>query len=662
MKRWLFPVLVCLIFVASLAPAFAPAKPEPGEPSPTSALPPPEPLPPPPITGEIDRTGYIKGLYISYPALGHADFVNHIKTLLVETELNAVVMDFKGDYGLLTFPTQVALAQQIGADQAPVIRDPQAFMAWFKERGVYTIARLVVFKDDRLANAVPAIAVHDAATGGVWHDQEGMGWVDPHRQEGWRYNAALAAEAAELGFDEVQLDYVRFPTDGAIGRTVFSQPNTPATRVAAITGLLGGVRQELAPRGVKLGADVFGYTAWTPDDLGIGQDIEAIAPYLDVLAPMVYPSTFNSGLPGEDQRYHNAIAYPYEIVQKSTQRSVARAQAANPAIAVRPWIQDFGDYAFDYRDYTPAEIRLQMDGARHGGARGWMLWDPAVRYTREALVTAEPAHLPNPAGRIPVLRYRDFVAPAEAAGGPSAGRTSAAFRQDLQWLLEAGFYPVNLSDLATGGLRAVPAGKRPVVLTFDDSTASQFRWLADGRADPETALGVLLAFNAEHGSDWPLRATFFVNQRAGELGDETFGSSQLALAKLQHLVAWGMEIGVTPIGGVALDTLSDADAQEALGVAGHQLAGWLDGYAAEAVALPGGVPPARPEMLASGSCSRGAYAYAAAVLPHGGLAPSPLSEEFDPYRIPRISVDGGDLADLLQKNAGRGTFYVSGGE
>ncbi len=657
MRRWLFLTLVCLLlFAGSRAPAFAPAQPAPGE---AFISPPPAP---PQITGEIHHTDYIKGLYISYAALSHADFVNHVQDLLEETELNAVVMDFKGDYGLLTFPTQVPLARQIGAAQAPVIQAPQPFLAWFKERRVYTIARIVVFKDDRLANGIPALAVQDAATGGVWHDREGMGWVDPYRQEAWVYTAALAAEAAALGFDEVQLDYVRFPTDGNVGGARFAQTSTYEGRVGAITGLMKTVRQALAPYGVKLGADVFGYTAWTPDDLGIGQHIESLAPYLDVLAPMVYPSTFSAGLPGEAPQYRNAIAHPYEIVQKSTERTVTRALTSNPDIVVRPWLQDFGDYAFDYRTYTPAEIRQQMDGARQGGGRGWMLWDPTIRYTRPALVSAQPAHLPNPAGKVPVLVYRDVVAPGASAPGAGAGRLAAAFRADLQRLLEAGFYPVNLRDLAEDRLRAVPAGKRPVVLTFDDSVASQFRWLADGQVDPNCAVGILLAFHAEHNADWPLRATFFVRQEVGRPGDGLFGNSDLAVAKLQQLMAWGMEVDTLPIGGSRLNTLTDAEVQTALGLASQQLAGWLDGYTASAVALPEGALPANAPLLSAGVHEGVTYTYAAAVLPAGGLAPSPLAAKFAPLRIPRIPVTDTTLDELLAQGARRGTFYVSGGE
>ncbi len=362
MQRWSFRLLIAgLLFLTSAVTAFAPQQPAPGE-----VL-----LPHPEAVGKADRTGYIKGMYVSYSAMGSADFVQHVQDLLENTELNAVVFDFKGDHGLLSFPSQVPMASTIGATQAPVVRDSAAFLSWFQQHDIYTIARIVTFKDDLLAEARPDWAVIDVTTGQVWHDQEGMGWVDPFSQGSWHYNAALAAEAARLGFDEVQFDYVRFPTDGNVGNTVFSLANDEENRTAAITGFLDLARQAIKPLGARLSIDIFGYTAWVTDDLGIGQRLEALAPHVDVLAPMVYPSTYSAGLPGESDQYGNAIAYPYDIVHLSTQRTLARAREVNPAIQVRPWLQDFQDYAFDGRVYTPNEIRLQMDGAREaGGAAG----------------------------------------------------------------------------------------------------------------------------------------------------------------------------------------------------------------------------------------------------------------------------------------------------
>ena len=206
-----------------------------------------------PVTTEVDGTGYAKGIYVSYGAMGDADFQAHVKGLLETTELNAVVMDFKGDRGYLSFPSDVPLAQEIGATAFPTVKDPAEFLKWYKDRDVYLIARIVTFKDNLVTKAYPGWAVTDAATGGVWKDAEGMGWIDPNLHAGWDYNIALAQEAARMGFDEVQFDYVRFPTDGAIGRATFALPNTEEQRVAAITGFLKRAQEAVKPLGREAG-------------------------------------------------------------------------------------------------------------------------------------------------------------------------------------------------------------------------------------------------------------------------------------------------------------------------------------------------------------------------------------------------------------------------
>ncbi len=390
MKRTILLVsVILLLFSLTFGLVVAPegTKME-GSPTPEPAI---SSQPANPVNIKVDQTGDKMGLYISYNALGSSDFVDKIKNLLETTELNAVVMDFKGDMGYLTFPSSVPLAQEIGADQQTTVQNPAEFLRWFKDHKVYLIARIVAIKDDKLTEAHPEWAIHDSNTGGVWHDKDNLGWADPNLPAVWDYNVALAVEAAQMGFDEIQYDYVRFPSDGQLDTTVYSVANNYDNRVAALTSFFQQTRNALAPYGAKLGVDVFGYTAWVEDDLGIGQHMESIAPYIDVLSPMLYPSTFSFGLPGESPEYDNAIAYPYEIVNKSTERAVKRATAANPKIVVRPWIQDFGDYAFDMRDYTPDEIRLQMKGALDAGARGWLLWDPAVIYTPEALMPKNPS-------------------------------------------------------------------------------------------------------------------------------------------------------------------------------------------------------------------------------------------------------------------------------
>src|SRR4030095_620434 len=219
------------------------------------------------------------------------------------------------------------------------------------------IGRIVTFKDNVLPNGRPDLAIIDTRTGRPWIDNERLAWVDPFREEGWRYNVAIAREAAIKGSDESQFDYVRFPTDGKLGAAKYSSPNNKTTRLPAIAGFLGKARRELGPLGVFVAADVFGYTAFNENDTDIGQRVEELAPHLDYLCPMVYPSGYHKGIPG----VRNPVENPFEVVKESVR--LTRKRSAGLAVQVRPWLQDFRDYAFDRRIFGPREVRAQIRGA-----------------------------------------------------------------------------------------------------------------------------------------------------------------------------------------------------------------------------------------------------------------------------------------------------------
>jgi hypothetical protein len=166
------------------------------------------------------------------------------------------------------FPVPAAL--EAGALGPVIIKDFDEQLAAWKARGIYTIARIVAFKDNMRANARPDLAVIDTRTGKPWIDRENLAWIDPFREESWDYIISVAKEAALKGFDEIQFDYVRFPTDGKLSAARYSQPNTPATRLPAIAAFLAKARRELGPTGVFLAADIFGYTAFNDNDTDIG--------------------------------------------------------------------------------------------------------------------------------------------------------------------------------------------------------------------------------------------------------------------------------------------------------------------------------------------------------------------------------------------------------
>jgi hypothetical protein len=324
-----------------------------------------------------------KAVYLSAYGIGSTTLRGDALKLIDDTELNAMVIDVKGDRGLVPFRSAALVAA--GLPQTIVtVTDMPGLMKTLRSHGLYLIARIVVFKDAPLATAHPQWTVHDAH-GAVWKDREGLPWIDPFRRDAWERNLALAEEAAQLGFDEVQFDYLRFPDATGL---VFCEPDIEERRIAAIDGFLDAAQQRLLRYNVFVAADVFGYVAWNSNDTHIGQQLEAVAQHVDYLSPMLYPSGFTFGIPG----HRDPVAAPYAIVYDSLQR--AQQRTGLPGVRFRPWLQAFRDYAFDRRAFGEREIRLQIEAAEAAGTDGWMLWNARNRYDDEGLQPALPSHPP----------------------------------------------------------------------------------------------------------------------------------------------------------------------------------------------------------------------------------------------------------------------------
>lgn len=275
----------------------------------------------------------------------------------------------------------------------------------------------------------------------------------------------------------------------------------------------------------------------------------------------------------------------------------------------------------------------------------------------ETVTPVEPVEPANLAGGIPVLEYHLFAEPEDRWQ-----RTPANFRADLERLLAAGYYPVNLRDLAAGNLGMVPAGRRPVVLTFDDSSIGQFNLLPDGSVDPDSAVGIMLAFHQQHPADWPLLGTFFVLQDVDAPDRILFGQPEWAQQKLQMLVNWGMEVGSHTISHADLSASSAEEVQRQLGVSQQQLAALLPGYAVTSLSVPFGSYPAEEWLLAEGSYNGVPYRYTAVVEVAGGLTASPYAAEFDPFHILRVQATQEELDYWLAYADEPGVSYVSAGE
>jgi peptidoglycan/xylan/chitin deacetylase (PgdA/CDA1 family) len=321
-----------------------------------------------------------RGIYLSGPTAADERRFGNLISLLDRTELNTVVLDIKEVPGKVWYGTEVPLAHETGAVKA--IYPVHERLKVLREHGVYIIGRIVVFADDNLAKARPEWAIQDRRRGGVWRTYKGTGWMNPFRKEVWAYNIDLAREAARLGFDEIQYDYVRFPSsDGPRHDADYGayQVNE-ATRVAALTEFLANTRKELSPLGVALSADVFGFTAVRKDDLGIGQKIEAIAQEVDYVCPMVYPSHYPPGFAGCE----NPAKNPREVISESLRCGAQKLRETNAQL--RPWLQDFtlGEVV-----YGPEKVRTQIEVSEEHNTAGWMLWNSKNEYTETALLRSQ---------------------------------------------------------------------------------------------------------------------------------------------------------------------------------------------------------------------------------------------------------------------------------
>lgn len=323
-----------------------------------------------------------KALYLSSFGATSKKIMGNAKHLINTTQINALVIDVKMDRGQIAFKTANPIANKIGAQEIILFKDMKKFVADLHNEHIYVIARIVSFKDTPFITAYPQYGVKKS-DGTLFKDKEGLYWIDASRKDAHKYIIDIAAETASLGFDEVQFDYVRFPDRKGIQ---FSVENTQANRVKAISAFLEAAHTRLTPYNVFISADIFGYVSWHDADIEIGQRVDAMAPYVDYLSPMLYPSGFNAGIPG----FPNPVKANYEIVKNSLDKALSKS--ANTSLCYRPWLQAFKDYAFDRRVYGDKEIRDQIRASEDFGSCGWILWNPRNVYTGAGLITLTPKH------------------------------------------------------------------------------------------------------------------------------------------------------------------------------------------------------------------------------------------------------------------------------
>jgi hypothetical protein len=348
----------------------------------------------------VAKPEHVRGLYLNAWAAGSPTKLQKLIDIARRTEINSFVIDVK-EGGEVSYRSSIPLVQQVGADRS-YIRDVRAVLQQLRDAGIYPIARIVAFRDETLAKARPEWAVQ-REDGTLWLDNAQHAWVDSYHRDVWDYNIAIAREAVELGFAEVQWDYVRFPD---VPRSYMATARWPASagrsKEDAIREFLLYSRTQLAAYGVPVTADVFGLTVSASDDMGIGQLWSKLVDATDVLLPMVYPSHFARGSYG----IARPNARPYETVRKAMEYARRRTPDAPGSAGIRPWLQDF---SLGPPRYGPAHVRAQIQAVYDAGLTEWVLWHPGSNYTVAALADAD--------GTAPA-----YALPGEAAtpgaGGP----------------------------------------------------------------------------------------------------------------------------------------------------------------------------------------------------------------------------------------------------
>ncbi len=355
-----------------------------------------------PTSAHVQPPKAVKGIYMSQCVVGTPSFRDSLVEFIDKSDLNTVIIDIKDYTGKIAFPTDNPLLADSVSDACGA-RDMKAFIETLHQKNIYVIGRITVFQSPYYTQKHPEQAVQKKG-GGVWKDYKGLAFVDVGAKDYWDYVVELGKESYALGFDELNFDYVRFPSDGPMSQAVYSfDDGKPKAQV--LEEFFKYLTDELRPTGAVLSADLFGMAATNYDDLGIGQVLERALPYFDYIYPMVYPSHYPAGYNG----YKDVNANAYAIVKFAMDTAVERAQSTTttvPGLAftpiastspqlyakpvysadkIRPWLQSF-DYPVTY---TPAMVLEQIKATNDAGLESWVFWDAGNKYAALRRALAE---------------------------------------------------------------------------------------------------------------------------------------------------------------------------------------------------------------------------------------------------------------------------------
>jgi hypothetical protein len=330
----------------------------------------------PAIPAHIPTPESVKAVYLSSWAAGHPKFRTHLFDLIDNTEVNAVVIDIKDYTGKISYEVDDPEVAKFGSVERR-IPDIKEFISQLHEKNIYVIGRISAFQDSHLVKVHPEWAVKTKA-GGVWQDYKGVKWLDAGAKPVWDYVVAIGNDAYAQGFDELNYDYIRFPSDGNMKDTVYTW-SAGKSRQEVMREFYEYIHTSFEDTPIVTSADFFGLVTSANDDLGIGQVLEDALANFDYVAPMVYPSHFGKGYRGIEK----PATQPYNVIKYSMESGIQKAIAATTSPQkLRPWLQ-----AFDLgADYTPALVRAQIQATYDVGLTGWMLWNAASVYDKEAFV------------------------------------------------------------------------------------------------------------------------------------------------------------------------------------------------------------------------------------------------------------------------------------
>lgn len=323
----------------------------------------------------IETPTTVRALYMSSWVASTTNIRDKIIDLIDTTNINAVVIDIKDATGRVSFLVDDQVVFETGSPRE-LIKDIPELIQTLHDKQIYVIGRISVFQDPYLTEKKPEWALKTKSTGAIWKDKKGLSFLDPTKKEVWDYVMHLAQESYAKGFDEINFDYIRFPSDGNIKDIAY--PTSIASKADAIKLFWEHLHQVMTVEShIPTSADVFGLTTEAKDDMGIGQVLENALPNFDFIAPMIYPSHYPKGYQG----FQNPATKPYEVVTIAMKSGVARAKVLGlTSEKFRPWIQDFDMGA----TYTAVMVKDQIRALQEQGIESYMVWDPANSYTVDA--------------------------------------------------------------------------------------------------------------------------------------------------------------------------------------------------------------------------------------------------------------------------------------